>query len=216
MNKLKLMAVSALALATAGANAKNFDGMYAGIRADYNIDKQALADSENDESSLKPKGMGGSILFGYMNDLGNDMVIGTELVVGYQNAKDKVEDTDGAVTYKATYNNKFNFGADVLAGYKFMPELLGYGRLGLHMHQSEVRLDVTAAGSTKTYSDTQYVPNVHVGLGAKYAIDESFVLDAGYTFAYDLRDKTYSSGNRKITFEKSPSHQIHVGVSYVF
>ncbi len=216
MNKLKLMAVSALALATAGANAKNFDGMYAGVRADYNIDKQEVTDSELDSFNLKPKGMGGSILFGYMNDLGNDMVIGTELIVGYQNAKDKGEDTAGAVTLKTTYNNKFKFGADVLAGYKFMPELLGYGRLGLHMHQSEFRADYTVAGETTTDSKKQYVPNVHVGLGAKYAIDESFVLDAGYTFAYDLKNKTYRSGENEATFKKSPSHQIHVGVSYVF
>lgn len=216
MNKLKLMAVSALALATAGANAKNFDGMYAGVRADYNIDKQKVEDSEYDSFNLKPKGMGGSILFGYMNDLGNDMVIGTELIVGYQNAKDKGEDTGGGKSLKTTYNNKFKFGADVLAGYKFMPELLGYGRLGLHMHQSEFRADVTEAGSTETIKKKKYVPNVHVGLGVKYAIDESFVLDAGYTFAYDLKNKTYRTDNNEATFKKSPSHQIHVGVSYVF
>lgn len=216
MNKLKLMAVSALALATAGANASNFDGMYAGVRADYNMDKQEIADSESNAKTLKPKGMGGSILVGYMNDLGNDMVIGTEFIVGYQNAKDKKEDTAGAVTYKGTYNNKFKFGADFLAGYKFMPELLGYGRLGLHIHQSEFRVDMTEAGTTKTLKKTQYVPNVHVGLGAKYAIDKSFVLDAGYTFAYDLRTKKYGSDAKKATFKKSGGHQIHVGVSYVF
>tara|TARA_R110002050_G_scaffold22469_1_gene61255 strand:- start:5291 stop:5941 length:651 start_codon:yes stop_codon:yes gene_type:complete len=216
MNKLKLMAVSALALATAGANASNFDGMYAGVRADYNMDKQEAKDSSGDKTNFKAKGMGGSILFGYMNDLGNDMVIGAELIAGYQNAKDKKETTKSGSALKGTYNNKFNFGADFLAGYKFMPELLGYGRLGLHMHQSDFRLDITKAGSTETNKKTQYVPNVHVGLGAKYAIDESFVLDAGYTFAYDLKDKTYGSDTKKATFKKSGGHQIHVGVSYVF
>jgi|GEM_PF-5334493 len=212
MKKLTLTAVSVLAIAAAGANAKNFDGFNAGVRAKYNWANHEVKFTDTTlKATSKPKGVSGDLVLGYLHNMDNGLVLGLEGFAGWANyeGKGKVDESD-AYTLQKTYS----MGLDFLAGYTFMPELLGYGKVGVHGTKNKFKV---SDDGDAALNYNKVIPEFALGAGVKYELSNDVSLDLGYTYAIDLHKYEFRSGGVKIAeTDGAHTHTIHVGVSYQF
>jgi opacity protein-like surface antigen len=222
MKKLTLTAISAFALITAGANAKNFDGFNAGVRANYNwykVDMKEQVSDNAEKVTTKPKGVSGDLVLGYLHNMGNDVVLGLEAYAGWANYEGKAKDVfPNPIDSQITIQRNFSYGLDLLAGYTFMDELLGYAKIGLNATQTKYKLQASATGFSPVKADfKKTVPGFSAGLGAKYAVSKEFTVDLGYTYTKDLKSNKLNVSNITLAqIEKGRNHAVHVGVSYQF
>lgn len=219
MKKLTLTAVSALALVAAGANAKNFDGFNAGVRANYNWSKTEMK-AEADSGNFKPapKGISGDLVLGYLMNQGNNFVWGTEVFAGWANYEGKKSEVEGQLENRATVQKGFNFGLDFLAGHTFTPEFLGYAKLGFSGNHTKYKITSTHTTTNTVWAKDykKVVPAVRVGLGAKYAITPELFADFGYTYSHDLKKNKVKFEGTTVNIKDGQNHTIHLGVSYQF
>ncbi len=222
MKKLTLTAVSVLAIAAAGANAANFHGFNAGVRAKYNWFKQEIKEpvtGDNEKFTVKPKGISGDLVLGYMHNLGNNFVVGAEAYAGWANYEGKKSDIISVILEsRATVKRSYSLGLDILGGYEIMPELLGYVKAGIGGSKNKYMIyGKDSAGRVAQKDFKRFVPNASVGFGAKYVVMDGYTLDAGYTYSQDLNTfKLNVPVAGEFEAEKGNQHTIHVGVSYQF
>jgi len=219
MKKLTLTALALMASVSSNAMMENaFDGMYTGVRTAYqwhNSDfKKALGDKNS--KSLDANTFAGDVIVGWMS--GTDMTYGLEIFAGYGSGKDKgVTAGSSGQNVSGQVDRKWRYGLDLLAGHKFMENLTGYVRLGMHATVTDFKAAYATSGTNAWKKNNCHMPAVAAGLGAKYALNEDFSLDVGYTYEYDLKEKDYKVGGVKTAeFESGNAHQVHVGVAFTF
>ncbi len=221
MNKLALVATGLALMTSASSNAMMggaFDGMYTGVRAAYQWHKTDLKKELGDKNTknLDANTFAGDLLVGWMS--GTDWTYGLELFAGYGSGKDSGDTTgNNGQNVNGKVDRKWRYGLDLLAGHKFMQDLTGYVKVGIHANVTDFKASHATTGINAWKSDNKHIPAVAAGLGVKYALDKDFSLDVGYTYEHDLTEKYYKVGGVKTAkFEKGNAHQAHVGVTFTF
>lgn len=221
MKKITLAATGLALMASASSNAMMggaFDGAYLGLRAAHQWHSSDLKKELGDKNSksLDANTFAGDFVVGWMS--GTDWTYGLEVFGGYGSGKDK-GDTAGSSgqNVNGTIDRKWRYGLDLLAGHKFMQDLSGYVKVGIHATVTDFKASYATTGTNAWKSNNRHIPAVAAGLGVKYALNQDFSLDVGYTYEYDLTSKDYKVGGVKTAkFEEGDAHQAHVGVTFTF
>jgi opacity protein-like surface antigen len=251
MKLLHQLALSsaAIAVATASQHANSGSGFYVGLNAGAGITKNQVAITGAGTFANQKNPVCGlaDVVVGYSHDLSSGFVIGGEAYVGTGFGKKEIAQA-GAVPnvfvggmaiagFSIKQSRGLYYGFAVRAGYRFIPQLLGYVKAGIEGGQfkhsyynatTEVAATTTAlnaAGFTDAAMQHTLVALAKVsgvrpkiGAGLEYAFTKNIAatLDYGFMFALSKNARTATNAEDSATKFKYSQHSIKVGVKYTF
>lgn len=202
------VALSALLLSTA-AEAKNFDGAFAGANIGYKWESVKLKVTDSPlKSTEKPAGINTSLTAGYGETLGS-VYVGGDVRVGYgwgQSSRNFTLD-DANINVKA--KQKWTAGMGAIVGTECSNDCLAFFRLGLDYNTYKLSLRGDAGTVSKPMKSLAVVP----GVGLKWKIDKDWYVTAMYEYSHQLSSKKIEDD---LKAQNINSHGVKMGVGYQF
>lgn len=127
------------------------------------------------EGLKRATGVGAIVDYGI--DYGNDLVGVIEGKVKFNSSRLQDSRAYGVST---EVNEKWRAGVSYLQGYRVLPDLLPYVKVGYTLTQTDVKLRSTMPGSSYQRSVSNTGNGLAVGIGTKYAVSSNFELGAEY------------------------------------
>lgn len=185
----------------------SWTGGYAGAQIGYGWGKSDYT-SLFDDGQLKPKGFLGGVYAGYNFALENNVVLGVDADVTYNNLK-----KDHA-TLTAEYETKLLWSGAVRAraGYavdRFLPYLAG----GVAFGQVKNSYGIPAVNNV--YTDKETLTGWTIGAGVDYAATDNLILRLEYRYT-DYGSKDFDFGGTDGVSYKLKTNDIRVGIAYKF
>lgn len=207
--KLLGVALSALLLSTA-AEARSFDGAFAGANVGYKWESVKLKSATaNDKTTTKPSGLNTSLTAGYGETLGS-VYVGGDVRVGYGFGKTSKNATLGGINGKLKTAQKWTAGIGAIVGSEVSSDCLAFFRLGLDYNTYKLSSDAAAPNNfSKTMKSWAVVP----GLGLKWKLDKDWYVTGMYEYSHQLSSKKVHAD---LKAKNINSHGVKVGVGYQF
>lgn len=191
------------------APAFNWSGAYIGGQIDYTMARGKYSNGSLPETKANGKGFLGGIYTGYNFDVGNDVILGTELDFAGSLNKAKAEDNLGN-SARAFTNLRWAGAARARVGYamdRFLPYIAGGVALGgikdtLKTGNSNFTTDKTRAGWT-------------IGGGVDYAATDNVILRLEYRYT-DFGKLNVNLNNAADFSRKLTTNDIRMGIAYKF
>ena len=203
------VAFSALLLSTA-AEARSFDGAFAGANVGYKWESVKLKDTTaNLKGTEKPSGMNLSLTGGYGETVGS-VYVGGDVRVGYGFGKSSKTFTHNAANINLKTKQKWAAGIGAIVGTEVSNDCLAFFRLGLDYNTYKLSSNAAAPNNfSKTMKSWAVVP----GLGLKWKLDKDWYVTGMYEYSHQLSSKKVQ-GDLKA--QNINSHGLKVGVGYQF
>jgi len=191
------------------APAFSWSGAYIGGQIDYSMLKGKYSYANTPETKATSKGFVGGIYTGYNFNVGNNVILGTELDATSNFGKGNAKDMSGYSTY-ATTKTRWAGAARARVGYamdRFLPYVAGGVAFAgikdtLKTDDSGFKSDKTRAGWT-------------VGGGIDYAATDNVVLRLEYRYT-DFGKQNYNLNNSTNFSRKLSTNDVRIGVAYKF
>lgn len=120
---------------------------------------------------------GVGVVVDYGFDYGNDFVGLVEGKVKLNSSK--LQDINNQ-SLSVSVNEKWRTSVSYLQGYRVMPDLLPYIKVGYSIAQTDAKFSTTAPNSSAKRSVSETGNGLAFGLGAKYAVSSNFEVGAEY------------------------------------
>lgn len=185
----------------------SWTGGYAGVHFGYGWGDSDYTYLFND-GELKPNGFLGGVYAGYNFALENNVVLGVDADITYNNIK-----KDHTIS-SAEYETELLWSGAVRAraGYaidRFLPYLAG----GVAFGQVKNSYGITVLNST--YSDKETLAGWTIGAGLDYAATDNLILRVEYRYT-DFGSKDFDFGGAEGVSYKLKTNDIRVGIAYKF
>ena len=192
---------------TIAAPSFSWTGGYAGGQIGYGWGKSDYTYLFND-GELKPNGFLGGVYAGYNFALENNVVLGVDADVTYNNLKKDHS------TLTADYETKLLWSGAVRAraGYavdRFLPYLAG----GIAFGQVKNSYGLPAINTI--FSDKETLTGWTIGAGVDYAATDNLILRFEYRYT-DYGSKDFDFGGTEGVSYKLKTNDIRVGIAYKF
>lgn len=187
----------------------NWSGAYIGGQVDYSMMKGKFSYANSPEGKGTGKSFLGGIYTGYNFDIGNNVILGTELDFTTAFNKAKKDDASGYAAYAST-QVRWAGAARARVGYavdRFLPYIAG----GIVM--GGVKDSLTTKNSSFTNDKTR--TGWTVGGGVDYAATDNVVLRLEYRYT-DFGKENYNLNNSTNFSRKLSTNDIRIGVAYKF
>lgn len=185
----------------------SWTGGYAGAQIGYGWGKSNYT-SVFDDVQLKPKGFLGGLYAGYNFSLENNVVLGLDADVTYNNLK------KDRVLQSAEYETELLWSGAVRAraGYA-IDRLLPYIAGGVAFGQVKNSFGISAINNV--YSDKETLTGWTIGAGVDYAATDNLILRLEYRYT-DYGSKDFDFGGTDGVPYKLKTNDIRVGIAYKF
>ncbi|MCL7997265.1 porin family protein [Brucella sp. 21LCYQ03] len=186
-----------------------WSGAYIGGQIDYSMSKGKFSYGNSPEAKGTGKGFLGGLYTGYNFDIGNNLILGTELDFSAGFNKKKANDKFGASPY-ASSEIRWSGAARARVGYaadRFLPYIAG----GLAFGDIKDRLKTADSTFTKDKTRTGWT----IGGGVDYAATDNVILRLEYRYT-DFGKQSFDLGNSTNYSRKLSTNDIRVGVAYKF
>ncbi|PWL19354.1 porin family protein [Falsochrobactrum shanghaiense] len=188
----------------------SWEGAYIGGQIGYGWGKSEFSDGV-DYLKIKPDGFLGGVYGGYNFDLGNDVILGIDADVTYNDLEDSYSEIiDGD---RSTLESKLRWSGAVRGrvGYafdRFLPYIAGGVAFG------GVKNSVSIAGLGGV-SESKTHTGWTIGGGFDYAATDNVILRLEYRYT-DYGKKDYDFGTDYSVENKFKTHDVRLGVAYKF
>ncbi|PQZ47803.1 autotransporter outer membrane beta-barrel domain-containing protein [Ochrobactrum sp. MYb15] len=195
----------------------SWSGSYIGGQVGYGWGKSRLGDGE-ESISLKPDGFLGGLYAGYNFDTGNNVVLGIDGDLTFNNQKDSISESDDFLT--ATFESKLRWSGAVraragVAVDRFLPYIAG----GVAFGSVKNSVSLTDGIDSISASQSKTLTGWTIGGGVDYAATDNVILRLEYRYT-DYGKKTFSAGDDDFGFDsvhnKFKTNEIRLGVAYKF
>lgn len=192
----------------------SWDGGYVGGQIGYGWGRSTFRTDE-DSLRLKPDGFLGGLYAGYNFDVGNNVILGVDGDVTYNNLKDSVTETDDifgedGVESKLRWSGAVRARAGVAVD-RFLPYLAGgvaFGNVKNSFYSTE----------DGNYSQSKSMTGWTLGGGVDYAATDNVILRLEYRYT-DYGRKDFNPASADFDFgarNRFKTHDIRLGVAYKF
>lgn len=199
------------------ASAFSWTGGYVGGQIGYGWGKSRFNNSDF-AGNLKPDGFLGGVYAGYNFDLGNNVVLGVDGDVTYNNLKDSESEDFGGLIVGAQSKLRWSGAVRARAGYavdRFLPFVTGGVAFG--SVKNSAYLDVVGVESFSA-SQTKTLTGWTAGAGVDYAATDNLIVRLEYRYT-DYGRKDFSASNEVFSFNtgnKFKTSDVRLGVAYKF
>lgn len=195
----------------------NWSGAYLGGQIGYGWGKSTFQ-SEGEIDALKPNGFLGGLYAGYNFDIGNNVILGIDGDVTYNNLKKSLSDDDDFLTATVESRLRWSGAVRARAGYafdRFMPYIAG----GVAFGSVKTSASLSDGDLTIGASQSKTLTGWTVGGGVDYAATDNVILRLEYRYT-DYGHKNFSADNDGFGFDsvrnKFKTNDIRLGVAYKF
>ncbi|WP_139974918.1 outer membrane protein [Ochrobactrum sp. CGA5] len=219
--KALLLASTVALLATTGAKAADavieqepvpvvvapsftWNGAYIGGQIGYGWGKSKFDDGF-DTLELKPDGFLGGLYAGYNFDLGNNVVLGIDGDVTYNNLKDDFTGAGGSLESKLRWSGAVR-GRVGYAFDRFLPYIAGGVAFGQVKNSGDV--------GPIEFSESKTLTGWTAGAGVDYAATDNVIVRLEYRYT-DYGDKDFNLGGFNIN-DDFKTNEVRLGVAYKF
>ncbi|MBC2884190.1 porin family protein [Ochrobactrum sp. CM-21-5] len=181
-----------------------WNGAYIGGQIGYGWGRSDFDDGI-DTLRLKPDGFLGGVYAGYNFDLGNNVVLGIDGDITYNNLKDDFNGAGGSLESKLRWSGAVR----ARAGYavdRFLPYIAGGVAFGSVKNSG----DVAGVG----FSDSNTLTGWTIGGGVDYAATDNVIVRLEYRYT-DYGDKDFDFGGATVN-DDFRTNEIRLGVAYKF
>lgn len=189
------------------ASSFTWNGAYIGGQIGYGWGKSHFTSLLN-SGGLKPNGFLGGIYAGYNFALENNVVLGADIDVTYNDLTKRHANPSEEFETELQWSG----AARVRAGYavgRFLPYIAG----GVAFGQVQNKYSITALNST--YSDKETVTGWTIGAGVDYAATDNVIVRLEYRYT-DFGRKDFDFGGTAGVPNKFKTNDIRLGVAYKF
>lgn len=192
-------------------------GGYFGGQIGYGWGKSRFTDP-NFSGDLKPDGFLGGLYAGYNFDVGNNVILGVDGDITYNNLKDsESEDFGGGIFAGAETKLRWSGAVRARAGYavdRFLPYIAGGVAFGSVKNSGyfDLGTDYFSASQSKTLTGWT------AGAGVDYAATDNIIVRLEYRYT-DYGRKDFGGSNDFFSFDtgnKLKTNEIRLGVAYKF
>ena len=202
----------------------SWTGGYLGGQVGYGWGKSRFSSYDDEDGpfalNTKPDGFLGGLYAGYNFDMGNNVVLGVDGDITYNNLKDSASIFDEDQVEVASIESKLRWSGAVRAraGYavdRFLPYIAGGVAFG------SVKNSATGIGDDDniyTVSQSKTLTGWTAGAGVDYAATDNVILRLEYRYT-DYGRKNFSAGNDDFGLDarnKFKTNEIRLGVAYKF
>lgn len=167
--------------------------------------------------SLKPDGFLGGLYAGYNFDAGNNVILGVDGDVTYNNLKDGSSEDFGGLIAGSDTKLRWSGAVRARAGYaidRFLPYIAGgvaFGSVKNTGYLDLVDVNYSSASQSKTLTGWT------AGAGVDYAATDNLILRLEYRYT-DYGSKDFSAANGFVftTGNKLKTSEVRVGIAYKF
>ncbi|WP_273792014.1 outer membrane protein [Brucella anthropi] len=219
--KALLLASTVALLATTGAKAADavieqepvpvvvapsftWNGAYIGGQIGYGWGKSKFDDGF-DTLELKPDGFLGGLYAGYNFDLGNNVVLGIDGDVTYNNLKDDFTGAGGSLESKLRWSGAVR-GRVGYAFDRFLPYIAGGVAFGQVKNSGDV--------GPIEFSESKTLTGWTAGAGVDYAATDNVIVRLEYRYT-DYGDKDFNLGGFNVN-DDFKTNEVRLGVAYKF
>ncbi|KAB2690326.1 outer membrane protein [Brucella tritici] len=181
-----------------------WNGAYIGGQIGYGWGKSKLDDGF-DTLELKPDGFLGGLYAGYNFDLGNNVVLGVDGDVTYNNLKDDFTGAGGSLESKLRWSGAVR----ARVGYafdRFLPYIAGGVAFGQVKNSGNVGL--------AEFSESKTLTGWTAGAGVDYAATDNVIVRLEYRYT-DYGDKDFNLGGFNVN-DDFKTNEVRLGVAYKF
>lgn len=191
----------------ATVSAFNWRGAYLGGQIGYGWGKSRYNSILNN-AELKPNGFLGGVYAGYNFDLANNIILGVDADVTYNNLK-KDEFIESA-----EFETKLKWSGAIRAraGYatdRFLPYISGGVAFG------QIHNDYGIPAIDSHYSDKETLTGWTIGAGVDYAATDNVILRLEYRYT-DYGRKEFDFGGTEGVPYKLKTNEVRLGIAYKF
>jgi len=187
-----------------------WSGAYIGGQVGYGWGKSNFSGDVFTYGDVKPDGFLGGLYAGYNFDLGNNVVLGIDGDVTYNDVSKGIDIYDGDLAV-GSFDNKLRWSGAVRAraGYafdRFLPYIAGGVAFG----------DVKNSGSIDGigFSESKTLTGWTIGGGVDYAATDNLILRLEYRYT-DYGDKDINFGDLSVKNDFK-TNEVRLGVAYKF
>lgn len=197
-------------------SAFSWAGGYLGGQVGYGWGKSTFTDP-NFSASLKPDGFLGGLYAGYNFAVSENVILGIDGDITYNNLKDGTSEDLGGIFVGADSKLRWSGAVRARAGYaidRFLPYIAGGIAFGSVKNSGFIDLfgDNFYAAQSKTLTGWT------IGAGVDYAATDNLILRVEYRYT-DYGRKDFSGSNELFSFDtgnKLKTNEIRVGLAYKF
>ncbi len=187
-----------------------WNGAYIGGQIGYGWGKSGFSGDIATFDSVKPDGFLGGLYAGYNFDLGNNVVLGVDGDITYNDVSKGVDVYDGDLAV-GSFDNKLRWSGAVRAraGYafdRFLPYIAG----GVAFGSVKNNGDIYGVG----FSESKTLTGWTVGGGFDYAATDNVILRLEYRYT-DYGDKSFDFNGLRVKNDFK-TNEVRLGVAYKF
>lgn len=191
-------------------------GGYLGAQIGYGWGKSTFTNPEFSDS-LKPDGFLGGLYAGYNFDAGNNVILGVDADVTYNNLKDGSSEDFNILVVGSDTKLRWSGAVRARAGYaidRFLPYIAGGVAFGSvkNLNYFDAGADYFSASQTKTLTGWT------AGAGVDYAATDNLIVRLEYRYT-DYGSKDFSAAAQIVNFttgNKLKTSEVRVGIAYKF
>ena len=187
-----------------------WNGAYIGGQVGYGWGKSDFSGDLFTYGNLKPDGFLGGLYAGYNFDLGNNVVLGIDGDITYNDVSKGIDIYDGDLAV-GSFENKLRWSGAVRAraGYafdRFLPYIAG----GVAFGNIKNSGDIDGIG----FSESKTLTGWTIGGGVDYAATDNLILRLEYRYT-DYGDKDLDFGGLSVNNDFK-TNEVRLGVAYKF
>jgi len=195
----------------------SWGGAYLGGQIGYGWGKSRFSGPDFPDQ-FKPDGFLGGLYAGYNFDLGNNVILGVDGDITYNNLKDSESEDFGGIVIGSNTKLRWSGAVRARAGVavdRFLPYIAGGVAFG--SVRNNTYFDVIGFQNFSS-TDTKTMTGWTIGAGVDYAATDNLIVRLEYRYT-DYGRKDFSGTNDLFSFEtgnKLKTSDIRLGVAYKF
>lgn len=187
-----------------------WNGAYVGGQVGYGWGKSEFEGG----IKVKPDGFVGGLYAGYNFDLGNNVVLGIDGDVSYNNLKDSYSGSVDDITGEVESKLRWSGAVRARAGYavdRFLPYIAG----GVAFGSVKNLISLTDGVDEITVSESKTYTGWTIGGGVDYAATDNLILRLEYRYT-DYGKKEFDFGEGVGIEDKFKTNEVRLGIAYKF